>query len=80
MGSWWVEDMSQQCYKGYHKGWALGLGIPLTLLFCVCLPFGGFAFMWRSHKQGRLQDVRFEKHYTALCSGIGGTSGAGGRL
>jgi hypothetical protein len=62
VGSWWVEDMSQQCYAGYHKGWALGLGIPLTLLFCVGLPGGVFVFMWRSRQQGRLQDAQFQKH------------------
>jgi hypothetical protein len=65
VGSWWVEDMSQLCYSrsGYHRGWALGLGIPLTLLFCVALPTGVFLFMWVSRKQGKLQDMQFQKHY-----------------
>jgi hypothetical protein len=65
VGSWWVEDMSQLCYSrsGYHRGWALGLGIPLTLLFCVALPAGVFVFMWCSRKQGKLQDMQFQKHY-----------------
>ena len=65
VGSWWVEDMSQLCYSrsGYHRGWALGLGIPLTLLFCVALPAGVFVFMWYSRKQGKLQDMQFQKHY-----------------
>jgi hypothetical protein len=54
VGSWWVEDMSQLCYSrsGYHRGWALGLGIPLTVLLCVALPAGVFLFMWFSRKQG----------------------------
>jgi hypothetical protein len=65
VGSWWVEDMSQLCYSrsGYHRGWALGLGIPLTLLFCVALPAGVFVFMWFSRKQGKLQARQFQKHY-----------------
>ena len=65
VGSWWVEDMSQMCYSrsGYHRGWALGLGIPLTLLFCLALPIGVFLFMWYSRKQGKLQDMQFQKHY-----------------
>ena len=65
VGSWWVEDMSQLCYSrsGYHRGWALGLGIPLTLLFCVGLPAGVFLFMWFSRKQGKLQDMQFQEHY-----------------
>lgn len=62
-GSWWVEDMSQQCYSGWHRGWALGLGIPLTLLLCVALPAGTFAFMWWSRKQGRLRDEQFQQQY-----------------
>ena len=65
VGSWWVVDMSQLCYSrsGYHRGWALGLGIPLTLFFCVGLPAGVFLFMWFSRKQGKLQDMQFQKHY-----------------
>jgi hypothetical protein len=65
VGNWWVEDMSQLCYSrsGYHRGWALGLGIPLTLLFCVSLPAGVFVFVWYSAKQGKLQDTQFQKHY-----------------
>jgi hypothetical protein len=39
------------------------LGIPLTLLFCVALPAGVLLFMWYSRKQGRLQDMQFQKHY-----------------
>ena len=65
VGSWWVEDMSQLCYNrsSYHRGWALGLGIPLTLLFCVALPAGVFVFMWYSRKQGKLADMDFQRHY-----------------
>jgi hypothetical protein len=65
VGSWWIEDMSQLCYSrsGYHRGWALGLGIPLTLLFCVALPASVFAFMWYSRKQGKLADLEFQQHY-----------------
>lgn len=65
VGSWWVEDMSQLCYSrsSYHRGWALGLGIPMTLLFCVALPASVFVFMWISRKQGKLADVQFQEHY-----------------
>jgi hypothetical protein len=65
VGSYWVEDMSQKCYNptGYHRGWALGLGIPLILLFCVALPAGVFVFMWYNRKQGKLGDSGFQKHY-----------------
>lgn len=38
VGTWWVEDMSQQCYSpsGYHKQWAHGLGIPLVVCCAWC--------------------------------------------
>jgi hypothetical protein len=65
VGTWWVEDMSQQCCSpsGYHKQWALGLGIPLVVLLCVVLPVGVFLFMWHSRKQGKLTNRAFECHY-----------------
>jgi hypothetical protein len=65
VGTWWVEDMSQQCYSavGYHKRWAIGLGIPLIALLCLVLPGGLFFFMWHSRKQGKLSDPAFERHY-----------------
>jgi hypothetical protein len=65
VGSWWVEDLSQLCYSraSYHRGWALGLGVPLTLLFCAALPAGVFVFMWYSRKQGKLADLDFQRRY-----------------
>jgi hypothetical protein len=63
VGRFWVADMQQQCYAGYHKAWAFGLGIPLLLLLCILLPGGVFMFMWRSRKHGLLTDVAFERHY-----------------
>jgi hypothetical protein len=35
---YWVSDISQQCFAGYHKAWALGLGLPSTLLWCIAVP------------------------------------------
>jgi hypothetical protein len=68
VGSWWVEDMSQLCYSrsGYRRGppggrWAWAF--PFTVLLCVALPAGVFLFMWFSRKQGKLQDMQFQKHY-----------------
>lgn len=65
IGNFWLEDMSQKCYSSssYHKWWALGLGIPLTFLFCVVMPAGVFGFMWYSRKQGKLGNKQFQKQY-----------------
>jgi len=69
VGRWWVEDLSELCYSrsGYHRGWALGLGIPLTLLFCVALPAGVAVFMWYARKNGRLHNPQFKRHYGWIC-------------
>jgi hypothetical protein len=47
---YWVSDMTQQCFAGYHKGWALGLGLPSALLWCITVPvaMGVGLFMCRS--------------------------------
>jgi hypothetical protein len=68
VGRFWVEDMGQLCYSssGYHKAWALGLGIPLIALLCVVLPTAAFGFMWRSRQQGKLHQTMFKRHYGAL--------------
>lgn len=66
VGSFWAEDMGQQCYSGYHKAWALGLGMPLNALLCLVLPAGVFIFMWHSRKQGRLAQPAFDWHYGFL--------------
>lgn len=65
VGNYWVEDMAQVCYSrgSYHRGWALGLGIPLTFVLCVGLPAAAFCFMWISSKRGKLADPEFQKHY-----------------
>jgi hypothetical protein len=35
---YWVSDITQQCFSGYHRGWALGLGLPSILLWCAAVP------------------------------------------
>jgi hypothetical protein len=34
MGSFWLHNTNQQCFQGWHKSFALGLGIPLLLFVC----------------------------------------------
>jgi len=33
-----VSAMEQACFEGWHLPWALGLGLPCALLFCVAMP------------------------------------------
>ena len=37
---YWVQDMQQACWQGWHKAWAWGLGFPCTLIFCFLVPCG----------------------------------------
>jgi hypothetical protein len=43
---YWVPYLEQVCYEGWHKPWALGLGIPITLLFCLCVPVGIWVLLY----------------------------------
>lgn len=35
---YWENQMSQACYEGIHRGWALALGVPLALVLVVGWP------------------------------------------
>lgn len=64
VGSFWVSDMSQQCWQGYHKALALGAGIPFILLLCVVWPGSVLVFMLR-RRDGSLYS-RELRHYSFL--------------
>ena len=68
VGSYLASDMGEQCYKvgGYHRAWALGLGVPLLVLFCLVVPLGLFEFLWLSRRRGKLGDDNFRKHFGFL--------------
>jgi hypothetical protein len=68
VGSFLAQDMSEQCYApgGYHRAYALGLGLPLLILICFVLPAGLFVFIWLSNRRGLLVDDSFRKQYGFL--------------
>jgi hypothetical protein len=37
---YWMYNTSQECFTGWHKVWALALGLPAVLLLCVGVPVG----------------------------------------
>jgi predicted outer membrane repeat protein len=41
---YWVPDMQQPCWEGWHKALALAVGVPCLLLFCIGVP-GGLAVL-----------------------------------
>jgi hypothetical protein len=61
---YWVSDITQQCFAGYHKGWALGLGLPSILLWCIAVPvaMGVGLFLCR----GKADQDSFREHFGFL--------------
>jgi hypothetical protein len=61
---YWVSAIEQQCFAGYHLGWALGLGLPSVLLWCVVVPvaMGVGLYMCRS----RADSDSFREHFGFL--------------
>lgn len=64
VGSFWALDLNTQCWTGYHRGWAFGLGVPLLLLCVVVLP-AGILFKMLRNKQ-RLNYPAFALHWGFL--------------
>ena len=74
---YWVYDMEQACYEGWHKVWAAALGLPCVLLFCVLLPAGTFVLLYRKRGGWRGRDGvgGAEKGVGEGGEGVGGVSG-----
>ena len=49
---YWVWDVQQACWEGWHLSWGLGLGLPCFLLFCVLVP--GAMFFVLHHKRAAM--------------------------
>lgn len=64
VGSYWLLDTNQLCFQGYHRVWALGLGLPLLLLLCVGVPFGIIAYLYI--RRQRLAYPYYLQHYGFL--------------
>jgi hypothetical protein len=61
---YWVSSVEQECFAGYHKGWALGLGLPSILLWCVAVPvaMGVGLYLCR----GKSDEAGFREHFGFL--------------
>ena len=57
---YWVSDIQQECFAGWHKQWALGFGIPVVVLFCVGVLLGVWLLLWRN--SSRLGDPDFRQY------------------
>eukprot|EP00877_Chromochloris_zofingiensis_P011015 jgi/Chrzof1/6167/Cz17g14020.t1 len=66
-GSYWVYDIQEPCWskhQGYHFIWALSLGIPTLLLFCIAVPVAIICCM-RANKS-MLGQLSFRTHFGFL--------------
>ncbi|KAF6264689.1 hypothetical protein COO60DRAFT_1266845 [Scenedesmus sp. NREL 46B-D3] len=57
-GVYFTLDMSQQCWQGWHKLWALAMGIPLVVIFCLGLPAGVALLLWHNRRRTHLPAFR----------------------
>jgi hypothetical protein len=62
---YWVSDIQQECFAGWHRHWALYFGVPVALLLCVGVPVGLFVFLWLNNTK-TYDDVAFWEHYGFL--------------
>ncbi|KAG2432600.1 hypothetical protein HXX76_008940 [Chlamydomonas incerta] len=61
---YWVRDMNQACYTGYHSSTWLPLGIAFIAIVCVGVPFLSAFVLWLN--RNRLQTVHVAQTYGFL--------------
>lgn len=45
---YFVWDVQQACWEGWHLSWVLGLGLPCMLCFCILVPVGMYFMLQRN--------------------------------
>jgi hypothetical protein len=61
---YWVHAMQQACFEGWHLPWALGLGLPCVLLFCVATPLA--LLIGLTVHRSKLQHADIKMHFGFL--------------
>jgi hypothetical protein len=59
-----ILDIRQECFAGWHKGWALGLGVPAAILTCIGVPVG-LLWLLKSHAS-MVDNQAFREHFGFL--------------
>jgi hypothetical protein len=61
---YWVSSIQQECFAGYHLRWAMGLGLPSVLLWCLVVPVAmGVGLYVCRH---RADSASFREHFGFL--------------
>jgi len=61
---YWVYSMQQECLVEWHKVWALSMGIPCVLIFCLGVPVAIVA--WLVANKVKLYEQAFRQHFGSL--------------
>ena len=61
---YWVYDMQQECMADWHRVWALWLGIPCVVIFCLGVPLAIVALLVAN--KARLYEPAFRQHFGSL--------------
>jgi hypothetical protein len=61
---YWVHAMQQPCFEGWHLTWALALGVPGVVLFCVATPLA--LFIGLTLNKSKLQHADVKAHFGFL--------------
>jgi hypothetical protein len=59
-------DISAECYVGWHKAWAFGLGLPAVVVLCVGVPVWLLVFLVRAGRRGKAADASFQEKFGFL--------------
>ena len=54
---YWVPDMSQPCFTGWHLKVSLALGIPLLVIICIGIPLLPYLLLRRHRHQLQTSEV-----------------------
>jgi len=55
-------DLGEVCFEGRHAAFAVGLGVPMLLVYILGLPIAALSMVYRLHKKARA----LEKHVNGL--------------
>lgn len=61
---YWINDMSQACYEGWHLRWAIAMGVPCVAVLCLGIPAA--IVLWLYSHDPQLSDVKFKAKYGFL--------------
>lgn len=59
-------DVNAECYVGWHRNWAFGLGLPAVLVLCVGLPVWLLVFLLRPGRSGEAAEASFQEQFGFL--------------